>query len=160
MAQVDSENTTAMPVVSTRRRFLSQAAGVAAGGTALALVAIPPAPAVGAPASALDPVFALIAAHAKIVGTVNAIEAEINQAVEIDKQIALEEGALSEQSSAEMDLFLELTEAVPTTLAGVVALVTYLDEVHKKEPWKFEDNYATPVIGALAEAFRRIAVTS
>jgi hypothetical protein len=161
MAKADSVHSTPPTnTPTTRRRFLSNAAGVAAGGTALALVAIPAAPAVGAPASALDPVFALIAAHAKIVGTVNAIEAEINQAVEIDKQIALEEGALSEQSSAEMDLFLELTEAVPTTLAGVVALVTYLDEVHKKEPWKFEDNYATPVIGALAEAFRRIAVTS
>ena len=160
MAQADSNISILASVDPTRRRFLSNAAGVAAGGTALALVTIPPGPAVGAPASALDPVFALIAAHTKIVGTVNAIEAEINQAVEIDKQIALEEGALSEQSSAEMDLFLELTEAVPTTLAGVVALVTYLDEVHKKEPWKFEDNYATPVIGALAEAFRRIAVTS
>jgi hypothetical protein len=72
----------------------------------------------------------------------------------------LEQGPLSEQGSVEFDLFIELTEAVPTTLAGVVALVTYLDEVNKKDPWKFEDNYATPVIGALAKAFSRIAVTS
>ncbi|MCK1682161.1 hypothetical protein IVA87_22765 [Bradyrhizobium sp. 147] len=35
MAQVDSENSTAMPVVSTRRHFLSQAAAVAAGSAAL-----------------------------------------------------------------------------------------------------------------------------
>jgi hypothetical protein len=41
--------------VSTRRHFLSQAAGVAAGSTALALATIPPAPAADAPASALDP---------------------------------------------------------------------------------------------------------
>jgi hypothetical protein len=94
------------------------------------------------------------------VGTLNAIAAEINRAVEIDEQIALEKGALSDQSSVEMDLFLELTEAVPTTLAGVVALVTYLDEINKTDPWKFEDNYATPVIGALAEAFSRIALAS
>jgi hypothetical protein len=114
-----------------------------------------------APASLLDdPVFGLIAAHKKIVGTLNAIAAEINRAVEIDEQIALEKGALSDQSSVEMDLFLELTEAVPTTLAGVVALVTYLDEINKTDPWKFEDNYATPVIGALAEAFSRIALAS
>jgi hypothetical protein len=53
-----------------------------------------------------------------------------------------------------------VTEAVPTTLAGVVALVTYLDEVNKNDPWKFEDNYATPVIGALATAFNRMAVAS
>jgi hypothetical protein len=42
----------------------------------------------------------------------------------------------------------------------VVALVTYLDEVNKKDPWKFEDNYATPLIGALATAFNRMAVAS
>jgi hypothetical protein len=146
---------------TSRRRFLTNAAGVAAGGAVLALAAIPPSPAAIAPASLLDdPVFGLIAAHKKIVGTLNAIAAEINRAVEIDEQIALEKGALSDQSSVEMDLFLELTEAVPTTLAGVVALVTYLDEINKTDPWKFEDNYATPVIGALAEAFSRIALAS
>ena len=50
-----------------------------------------------------------------------------------------------------------LLEIVPTNLAGVVALVTYLDEVNKKDPWKFEDNYASPLIGALATAFNRMA---
>jgi hypothetical protein len=39
----------------SRRRFLSQAAGVAAGGTVLALATIPPASAVAAPAVPLDP---------------------------------------------------------------------------------------------------------
>ena len=53
------------PVDPTRRRFLSQAAGVAAGGTVLALAAIPPTPAAAAPAGALDPVFALIAATSR-----------------------------------------------------------------------------------------------
>jgi hypothetical protein len=42
----------------------------------------------------------------------------------------------------------------------VVALVTHLDWINKKDPWKFEDNYATPVIGALAVAFSRIVVAS
>jgi hypothetical protein len=54
MAQVDSENTTGMPVVSTRRRFLSQAAGVAAGGTVLALATVRPSMAATAPASPLN----------------------------------------------------------------------------------------------------------
>jgi hypothetical protein len=94
------------------------------------------------------------------VGTVNEIVAEINRAVEIDKASALEEGPLAEQGSVEIGLFLELTEAVPTTLAGVVALVTYLDEVNKAYPRKFEDIYAIPLIGALAPAFNRMAVTS
>ena len=93
-------------------------------------------------------------------GTVDGIVAEINRAVENDEKVALEQGALAEQSSVEMGLFLALTEAVPTTLAGVVALVTYLDQVNKKEPWKFEDNYATPLIGTLATAFNRMAVAA
>src|ERR1700738_561748 len=54
MAQVNSVNSTSMPVVQSRRRFLSHAAGVAAGGTVLALAVIPPAPSVAAPASPLD----------------------------------------------------------------------------------------------------------
>ena len=160
MAQANTNNSTSMPVDQTRRRFLSQAAGVAAGGTALALATIPPASAAAAPASPLDPVFGLIAAHKQIVGTVDGIVAEINRAAEIDEQTALEKGALSEQGSVEMGLFLDLLEIVPTTLAGVVALVTYLDQVNKKDPWKFEDNYATPLIGALATAFNRMAVQS
>ena len=40
MPKADSENTTAMPAVSTRRRFLLQAAGIAAGGTVLASLPI------------------------------------------------------------------------------------------------------------------------
>ena len=72
----------------------------------------------------------------------------------------MEKGVFAEQNSDEFDLFVWLTEAVPTTLAGVVALVIYLDEVNKTDPWKFEDNYATPLIGALAKAFNRMAVTS
>jgi hypothetical protein len=160
MDQVDSENTTAMPVDSTRRRFLTNAAGVAAGGTVLALATIPPAPAAGASVSALDPVFALIAAHREADTAVNAIVAEIDRTDETDKIVALEEGALADLGSVELGLFLELLEAVPTTLAGVIALVAYLDEIEKKDHWKFEDNYATPLIGNLAEAFKRIAMAS
>jgi hypothetical protein len=63
MAQVDSNNTIAAPVDQTRRRFLSQTAGVAAGGAVLALATIPPALAAAAPAGAPDPVFGLIETH-------------------------------------------------------------------------------------------------
>src|ERR1700730_6122732 len=133
--------------------------GLARHGTALALATIPPAPAVGAPAGALDPVFALIVAHKQIMETVRATAAEIRHSTE-DEASALEKGVFAEQNSDEFDLFVELTEAVATTLAGVVALVIYLDEVNKTDPWKFEDNYATPLIGALAKAFNRMAVTS
>jgi hypothetical protein len=57
-----------MPAVSTRRRFLSQAAGVAAGGSILALATISATADAAAPMAALassevDPIFAFIARH-------------------------------------------------------------------------------------------------
>jgi hypothetical protein len=104
-------------------------------------------------------VFGLIAAHKRIMETVRATAAEIRHSTEAEA-IALEKGVFAEQNSDEFGLFVELTETVPTTLAGVVALVAHLDEVNKTDPWKFEDNYATPLIGALATAFNRIAVAS
>jgi hypothetical protein len=66
MTRADSVHSTPptnTPVDPTRRRFLSQAAGVAAGSAALALATIPPVSAATAPASPVDPVFALIAKH-------------------------------------------------------------------------------------------------
>jgi hypothetical protein len=156
---MSQDNNTHSRSPTTRRRFLSHAAGVAAGGTVLALATIPPAPAAAAPAGAPDAVFALIAAHKQIMETVGATAVEISHSTEAEA-IALEKGVFAEQNSDEFELFVELTEAVPTTLAGVVALVTYLDEINKRDPWKFEDNYATPVIGNLAAAFSRIAASS
>jgi hypothetical protein len=71
--------------------------------------------------------------------------------------LPVHDGVVDEPASVEMGRFLELLEVVPTTLAGVVALVTHLDHVRQKDPWKFEDNYATPLIGTLAESFKLIA---
>src|SRR5207249_680611 len=48
-AQVNPENSTAMAVDQTRRRFLSQAAGVAAGSAALAMATTAPLPAMTLP---------------------------------------------------------------------------------------------------------------
>ena len=68
MAQVDSENSIAMPAAPTRRHFLSTAVGVAAGGAALALATIPPASA-GADDGALRLAFEnLVATDAAIAG--------------------------------------------------------------------------------------------
>jgi hypothetical protein len=149
------------PVDATsRRRFLSTAAGVAAGGAVLALAAIPPTSALAAPAGLADPVFGMIAAHREAVATVRDIEAEATRQADLGTYVETEANDITEPASAELGLFVELTEAVPTTLAGVVALVTYLDEINEQDPWKFEDNNATPLIGALATAFSRMAVAS
>jgi hypothetical protein len=91
---------------------------------------------------------------------VHAIEAEATRQSDLGIYVETEANDITEHASAEMDLFLELLEVVPTTLAGVVALVTYFDELLQRDPWKFEDNYATPLIGNLAEAFNRFSAAS
>jgi hypothetical protein len=68
MPQANFYNNTPMPAVSTRRRFLSQAAGVAAGGAVVALATVSAAADAAAPmaalaASGVDSIFALIAGH-------------------------------------------------------------------------------------------------
>jgi hypothetical protein len=146
---------------TTRRSFLSRTARGAAGSAVLALATIPPASAISAQtglAASPDPVFALIADHKKIQAEVDAIEAELIQGLALGTPQPDDYDPIAEPASVEMDLFLELIEAVPTTVAGAVALVIYLDHVNKKDPWKFEDNYATPLIGTLATAFKRIGV--
>src|SRR5882757_3885718 len=62
MAQVDSENITSMPADSTRRRFLSQAAAVAAGGAAVGM-ALPLPVSAGDSGRVPDPIFAAIDRH-------------------------------------------------------------------------------------------------
>jgi hypothetical protein len=119
MAQADSKNSIIAPIVPTRRRFLSQAAGVAAGGTVLALATSPPGAALAAPPGALDPVFALIEAH-------KATEAALVVAC-IEKE-RLEklgdwdaDGGTDAAHDAEWSALADLFECVPATIAGVVA---------------------------------------
>jgi len=143
MAQANSDNS-----ITSRRRFLavSGAASVASVGT-LAVAAMPPAALQAcARAAAADPVFDVIARHSEINQRVAAMEAA--GVPDYDE--------FSDLSVAEMDLFLQLLETVPTTLAGIVGLVTYLERVRQKDPWKFEDSEATPLITALAQAFQQI----
>src|SRR5258706_10605865 len=77
MSKAETTNT-------TRRRFLSQAAGVAAGSAALTMAGAMPSPAAGlqnVPAD--DPIYAAIEAHkaarAAVVSTVNANEALVEE---------------------------------------------------------------------------------
>jgi hypothetical protein len=158
MTRADSVHSTPptnTPTSTTRRDFLSK--GAAAGGAVLALASCSPASTAVASATAADPAFRVIAAHTKIAETVLLAEAELDRLAPASEDEWDEFGVLT---SAEMDLLLELLEVVPTTLAGVVALVVHLNQIYEKDPWKFEDNYATPLIGTLAKAFSRIGVPS
>jgi hypothetical protein len=154
MAQVDSENSTAMPAVSTRRHFLSQTAGVAAGGAVLALVAFPPPPAAAAQA---DPVFSLIEAHR---------EASARHGVALREQERLERIGDPEASTvadepchADVRTWRVLIRTAPLTLAGLRAWASYLDEVRVVEEWMLED-YGPTLVETLVEALGNLAVTS
>jgi hypothetical protein len=77
-----------MPAEATRRRFLSQAAGVAAGGTALALATVSATADAAAPMAALassgvDPIFSLIEDYRTAAKTVAAAASEVDRREEM-----------------------------------------------------------------------------
>ena len=160
MAQVDSENNTVMPAVQSRRRFLSQAAGVAAGGTVLALAMIPPAAAASAPAGLAanpDPVFALIEAHRAADDALEAAYVENTRLKELGCRVTdiNNKAAHKAESSAVCDL----VEAVPTTLAGVIVSMRYIAELADANFARFGEGEVGPLLTNLAEALTA-AVTS
>jgi hypothetical protein len=145
------------PVDSTRRRFLSQAAGVAAGSAVLALAMIQPVSAVAAPASTLDPVFGLIEAHRTAQAAYLVALAEHTR---LDRLGDPDAYLISEAPcDAQNDAFSDLIETAPTTFAGLVAWATYLDQFRQVEAWMFEET-ATVMLETLVEALGNLAVTS
>jgi hypothetical protein len=115
---------------TSRRRFLSTAATLAAGGAALA-VAIPPAVATD------DPIFVAIEAHkaafARVIAAID-VEQAIEAAIPTDMRLQvhetderwLESGkAVDAAWDAEGDAAIELVNVYPTNMAGVMALLNY-----------------------------------
>jgi hypothetical protein len=148
------------PVDSTRRRFLSQAAGVAAGGAVLALATIPPSSVAAAPAAALDPIYGIIDAHRA------AYQAHLDA---IDEQDRLERlgdpsaGWVSETPCVEAyDAFDRLIETAPVTFPGLIAWVACLDEIRRNDPANFEDlpTASTTLISTLTAALQNVTVAS
>jgi hypothetical protein len=127
MAQVDSENSTAMPVDPTRRRFLSTTATLAAGGAALGL-AIPPA----AAAESDDPIYAAIERHKQtcivweaavdVRSTFNDLHMTVEQREQRDELDEAVEDARAPCDQAGIDL----VTTKPTTPAGIVAAIAYI----------------------------------
>jgi hypothetical protein len=151
MAQATSDNSITVPAVSTRRRFLSQAAGVAAGGTALAL-------ATPSGAAVHDPVFALIEKHRELDA---ALEATIHEKG-LDAALSQEfDDSLADVAhQAEKSALFDLIEAVPTTLAGVIASMTYIAGLADLDWGRIEDDAIGPMLANLAEALEGLAVAS
>jgi hypothetical protein len=144
------------PVDPTRRHFLSQAAGVAAGGTVLALATIPPASAAAALAGALDPVFSLIEAHRMAHAAYLIALAEHTRLDHLGDPDAY---LISEAPcAAQFGAFLKLIGTAPSTFAGLQAWAAYLAEIrHCDEAWMFEEEAPTLVV-TLVEALGNLAV--
>jgi hypothetical protein len=116
MTQADSENTTAMPVAPTRRRFLSTAATLAAGGAALGL-AIPPA------LASNDPIFVAIEKHKIARAAVSAAVDRHNH-----HEDAHTYDAVGSAFEAETDAACAILSIRATTAAGLVAFLQYVTE--------------------------------
>ena len=156
MAQVDFENTTTMSVVSTRRRFLSQAAAVAAGGAALGAALPMPGSAVAA-GQAPDPILEIIerhkatfAAYVAALAEYGALETELPLALRrshIDawgEEIVATDDPRYVQTVRAVDQTMdgvdkvacELLSVYPTTMAGLCGLIRYaLDHDSDGEQW-------------------------
>jgi hypothetical protein len=131
MAQVDSENSIAMPAVSTRRCFLSQAAGVAAGGAALGAGLPLPAPA-ATPQGLPDPIFAAIERHraARVIwdGEVDVRSRfeDLTMTADQRRQRDALDDAVADARDALDKTSVALINTGPTTFAGIVTALQYL----------------------------------
>lgn len=146
------------PVDSTRRRFLSQSAGVAAGAAILATAAIPSTPAAAAPAGQLDPVFGLIEAH-RTARTAHLVASAEQTRLDRIGDPASDDWAQAE-CEADMAALGDLIQTAATTFAGLQAWAAYLDEISSVEGWMFEEVEAPALVTTLAEALGNLAVSS
>jgi hypothetical protein len=103
------------PVDPTRCRFLSNAAG----GTILALAAIPPTPTSAAPRGLAGPIFSLIEAHRRARAAYLVALAEQNRLDEIGDRTA--DWVAAKQCDADIAALENLVETASTTFAGLVA---------------------------------------
>jgi hypothetical protein len=186
MAQANTDNSITAPAVSTRRRFLSQAAGVAAGGAVLGMALPMPVPA-AALERVPDPILEAIEEHKKARSALREAEAahalaeremqasgalfprvvsignaysglprpvstshadidmftpadmfpqdnkreheELSAAISRrDARIVPVREAMDDAWIAEREVLEELVETVPTTIAGVLAMLKFLRE--------------------------------
>jgi hypothetical protein len=154
-----SETQSSAPVAPTRRRFLSQAASVAAGGTALALATASAASAATAPASPLaaadasaDPIFDLIAGHKKA-----SAELEVALSILVEGTLSPDPDQEALYGDKEYDARFDLATTVPTTLPGLLAVLSYVEDVHegkysasgRPDPAFAEDDLFNILIGAV-----------
>jgi hypothetical protein len=159
MAQADIHNSTTAPVDQTRRRFLSNAASIAAGGTVLAMATTHPAPAIASqrvPDPILEAIETLKRAYA-------AFNAAVHDNMALDEQLPRDrrrssitvwetrivetddprwiaaERAVFEGSDNENAAAMMLINVNPTTLTGAAALLEYVAQHERRgDEWPDE----------------------
>jgi hypothetical protein len=158
MAQADSNISILASVDPTRRRFLSNAAGVTAGGTVLAMATTHPAPAI-ASQRVPDPILEAIETHKDAYA---AFEAAVRVNFALNDELPKErrrssitvwetrivetddprwiaaERAVSECSENETAAAMMLINVNPTTLTGAAALLEYVAHERRDEEWPDE----------------------
>jgi hypothetical protein len=142
---------------TSRRRFLTSAAGIAAGGTVLSLATVSPTPAAAAPTGAPDPIFGIIEAHRTARAAFLVALAEQNRLEGIDDPSC--HSVAEAPCHAAMGAFNELIETAPTTFARLVAWASCLDEIASVEAWMVEEEAPT-LVATLVEALGNLAVQS
>lgn len=147
---VHSTQPTNAPADPMRRHFLSTAAGVATGCTALALATSSLASTAVAPASPLDAVYGRIEAYRTAEAALDAVLREQGHLAEIDDEL---------ECYAATDAFHDLVETAPTTYAGLIAWASYLDEIRQVHAWRFEEEGPT-LVATLVEALGNLVVQS
>jgi hypothetical protein len=164
MAQASSNNSIPAPVVSTRRRFLTTAAGasvISVGSLAAGTIRERP------PVSCLvertfapiiqDPVFGLIEAHRKAGCDHEAALVEQARLEQIGDNAAA--WLVSEAPChAEFKAFDALLSAAATTVPGIVAQLAYLQEIAEHDAWRFNDreDSATMLLEGFAASIANI----
>jgi hypothetical protein len=166
-------NTSAPTLKSSRRGFLVQAAGIAAGGAALgATLPLPTPPATIAQGSDPDPIFAAIEAHQRAIAAhaeAVDIESRLDESLSDEQQsddprwLAATK-ALNEASSVMDDMGIELLNTELTTLGGIEALLRHFAD---RDEGIFpsgvcnddgsEETFDTELIRYAADALREIA---
>jgi hypothetical protein len=152
MTQADSVHSTPPTnTPTTRRRFLSASATLAAVGTA-GVLAIPPAAAIH------DPVYALIETHKAMTAALDAILREKGRIEDAGRPF--DDSLADAAHDAEDAALTELIETVPPTLGGIIASMVYITESAELDHYRFSEDYLVPLLANLCEALQDLEVVS
>jgi len=119
----------------------------------IAATASSSAPAARSARATADPVFALIETH-------KALETALRSVVRENDHAEGNDSLVDAAHDAEMSALVNLIETVPTTLAGVIASMTYVSGLSDLQYGRLEGDEISALLRNLAEALEGSAVAS